>query len=320
MTRGSQGILATMPPQGVSISVVLLSYDRPQYLRRVLETVVAEPGLDFEVIVVDNRSPTSDRIAEIVAAFPTVRLIRNPDNGGFTGGMNVGIAAARGEYVYLTEDDIEIEPGCLSALVAYLESRPDVGLAGPVMLNHGDDTVRCAGGHVELGPIYRLTVLAAGEPSAASRLAAPYEVTYLPGSMLMARRALLRELGGFRDDFFMYIEDVDLCIRVLKRRLAIAVVPEARVRHYDPAPVGAPGLDFHKTKNLSAVYLLHAPLRVLPAFLLRYGLLGGARAIRAGGAGAHVRAWTWALVNAPRLLAERFRAHPGVRPSAPASP
>jgi GT2 family glycosyltransferase len=115
-------------------------------------------------------------------------------------------------------------------------------------------------------------------------------------------------MGGFRDDFFMYGEDVDLCERVLQSGLTIAVVPDARVWHHEPARTGVSDtVAFHKVKNFVALYLLHAEWRVIPVFALRYGVLGFVRALTTTRAELRtfVRGWAWALRNAPRLLGER---------------
>ncbi len=300
-----------MPPPLVSI--VLVSYNRPQYLASAIETALAQTWPNVELIVVDNRSPASDRIAQIVARYPAARLIVHSDNRGFTGGMNAGIAFARGRYAYLTEDDIDMDPRCVASLVDYLEGHPEVGLGGPIMVNRGSGTIRCAGGHFELGGVYRMTIVGANQSLGTIGFGEPYHVTYLPGAMMMARLELLRDLRGFRDEFFMYVEDVELCARVLKRGLFIAVVPEARVFHHEPDADVAPGLEFHKVKNLSALYFMHAPLRVMPAFVLRYGVLAGLRALGGGShrIGSHLKAWMWTIAHAPQLLAQRFRNHAG---------
>jgi N-acetylglucosaminyl-diphospho-decaprenol L-rhamnosyltransferase len=287
------------------VSVVLLSYNRPYALERALASVSAETRGRYEVIVVDNRSASSGRIAEIVASHRGVRLVALEQNVGFTGGMNRGIAAAAGEYVYLTEDDIALEAGCVGALVDHLERHPGVALAGPVMLNRGDGRIRCAGGHFDLGGTFEMRILGAGEP-AASAGRDPYEVMYLPGASILGRAAVFRELRGFRDEFFMYVEDVELCARVLARGWSIAIVPGARVVHDDPPAAEVAGLEFHKLKNLLALYFIHARLRVLPEFVCRYGALAALRAMAAGRARVHLDAWAWALSRAPRFLAERF--------------
>jgi GT2 family glycosyltransferase len=114
-------------------------------------------------------------------------------------------------------------------------------------------------------------------------------------------------LGAFRDEFFMYGEDVEFCLRVRRCGLEIVVVPEARVTHEEPTPRVPTAIEFHKIKNFASLYFIHAPLTVLPVFVLRYGAAGMVRACSQGRGFLHLRAWTWALGHAPRLLLERFQ-------------
>jgi GT2 family glycosyltransferase len=288
------------------VSVVVLSYDRPALLETALRSIQSQTYANREVLVVDNKSGSSPRIREIAASFPGVALISNDSNRGFTGGMNQGIAAARGQYVYLTEDDIELAPECLSALVQFLERNADVVLAGPVMWNRQVPSVRCAGGSFTLGPTYQMTIAGADEPALAE--SQPYRTKFLPGAMIAARTRQLREMGGFRSDFFMYVEDVELCTRVLKKGDGIAIVPSAKVYHHEPPVLpDTPELMFHRQKNLAALYLLHAPWAVLPGFLLRYaGMEGVRRLFGRSHFGPWAKAWGWVLLKSPRLLAQRF--------------
>jgi GT2 family glycosyltransferase len=290
------------------VTVVVLSYNRPALLEAALQSIQGQTYPNLDVLVIDNKSGSSPQIRNIVAAFSGVSLISNDSNRGFTGGMNQGIAAARGEYVYLTEDDIELAPDCLAQLVRHLGEHPTVGLAGPVMWNRHSLTIRCAGGYFSLGPIYQMRITAADEPELSSDR--PFETMFLPGAMIGARTAVLRELGGFHADFFMYREDVELCARVLKRGLHIAIVPAAKVYHHEP-PAGPdpPILMFHKHKNLAALYLLHAPLAVLPEFLVRYAGVEAMRHLLAQrpSFGAWLKAWAWVAWHAPKLFAERAR-------------
>ena len=249
-----------------TVSVVVLSFNRPQYLRESLQAIRAQTYPASRVVVVDNHSPASDRVAELVATFPEIDLIRNSSNLGFTGGMNIGIAAATSKYVLLIEDDITTDPACLGELVRCMEADPRVGLCGAIMFNRGDGSVRCAGGELSLGSRYGKRIFGAGERDAASRA-----VSYLPGALMLARLDDLRRWGGFRDDFFMYYEDDELCLRVLKEGRAIVVAPRAKVSHFDPEPGPCPAwLGYVKVRNFFRLYLLHAPMSVLPGFLARY--------------------------------------------------
>jgi GT2 family glycosyltransferase len=294
------------------VTVVVLSYNRPALLEAALQSIQVQTYSNRDVLVIDNKSGSSPQIRNIVAAFPGVALISNDSNRGFTGGMNQGIAAARGEYVYLTEDDIELSPDCLSELVHYLDRNPEIVLAGPVMWNRQVQSVRCAGGSFTLGPAYDLKIVGAGE--SALPASQPYRTKFLPGAMIAARTRQLREMGGFRPDFFMYVEDVELCTRVLKRGDGIAVVPSAKVFHHEPpSSPDTPELMFHRQKNLAALYLLHAPWGVLPGFLLRYaGMEGARRLFGRAHFGPWAKAWGWVLLRSPRLLAQRFGIIAGV--------
>jgi len=124
----------------------------------------------------------------------------------------------------------------------------------------------------------------------------------------------LRALGGFRSEFFMYLEDVELCLRARRHGIPIAVVPLARAVHLPPnAGPASLRLEYHKFKNLLATYLLHAPLRALPAVAARYVVLEAARRLRGGPAmfAAFVRACAWELVHAASLVRDRGRLQTG---------
>jgi GT2 family glycosyltransferase len=290
-----------------TLSVVLLSYNRPAYLEEALQSVVAQDYPHMDITVVDNRSPASEQVAALVRRYPQVRLLAQAENLGFTGGMNVGIAAATGDYVYLTEDDIVLAPGCLAALAEQLEAHPEVGLASALLLNKGSGTLVCAGGEVELGAVYRLKVHGWQEPDE-GQYTTPLDVSFVPGCSMFARRELLQRLGGFRSDFFMYGEDLELCQRLLKAGWRIRVVPAARAHHFEPTPGPLrPEIEFHRNKNHLAVYLLHAPLAALPGFAVRYALVEplrmalSQREVLPG----RLRALRWGLAHLGPLLRDR---------------
>ena len=113
------------------VSAVVLSYARPELLKLALDSLVCQSYHPLEIILVDNKSRASDEIVKLVGQYPSVRLMANSQNLGFAGGMNKGIQAARGVYVYLTEDDVIVDENCIATLVAHMETRPATGLAAP---------------------------------------------------------------------------------------------------------------------------------------------------------------------------------------------
>src|SRR5262245_59821271 len=116
------------------VSIVLVSYDRPDDLLRSIATVFGQSCRPLELIVVDNLGPTSDRIRRSVRALQSpdgveVRLIALMENLGFAGSVNKGLEAARGRYVYITLDDLLLESPLVATLVEYIDRHPQCALA-----------------------------------------------------------------------------------------------------------------------------------------------------------------------------------------------
>ena len=307
-----------------SVSVVVLSYNRPSYLAEALASVRAQTYEPREVTVVDNPSPASEEVARVIGQFAGFKLFKSRVNLGYATGMNRGIELSAAEYTLLTEDDIVLDPDCISRLVEHGAAHPETWLAAPVIYNKSQGTIRCAGGERSLGGVYRVKNFGEGERDR-GQFPRPYDVGFLDGAALFARTEFLRRLGGFREEFFMYGEAVELCERVAKAGGRMTVVPGAKVHHFEPPPGAneSSEFSFHKYKNLFLLYLLHAPARHLPEFFARYAVLGLPRAVRDGRLGPFLRALGWTARRAPALLKERRRdgrpAAQRLRPSREAS-
>ncbi|MDQ3804771.1 MAG: glycosyltransferase family 2 protein, partial [Acidobacteriota bacterium] len=288
-----------------TVSIVLLSYNRPAMLRAALDSLMAQTYRDLDILVVDNPSPASEEIARLVGSYAGVALLRNAENVGYAGGMNRGIERASGRYVYLTEDDIVLERDCVRRLVEHARADPSKGLLAPLIYNTREGTIRCAGGGLSLGGVFSNEIYGAGERDR-GQFADAFDVEFIAGSTIFAELEFLRRTGGFREDFFMYSEDRELCLRVAKSGYRLKVVPGAKVYHFEPEEAAvSPELQFHIEKNFYALYLLHAPVRVWPEFFCRYVLL---RLVRSGRhARTLLRAWWWVLRNANVLLRGRGR-------------
>jgi hypothetical protein len=270
--------------------------------------VLAQTYRPLELIVVDNPSPRTPEVESIVARYEGVRFIRNARNLGFSGGINVGIRAAKGPLTYVTEDDIVLEPDCLALLQAHLSSHPDIGFATAILLDEPTRKILSAGGEYELGPIFKIRFHGQGEVDR-GQLAEPFDAPYVLGGALLAETEFLRGLGAFRDDFVLYYEDLELCVRASAAGKRLTVVPKARALHLQapPSPPSLP-VDFHRMKNLFALYLLHARWTAFPGFLARYAGMDFLRALRRDRRRAllHLRSAAWLSANLPRLLAERW--------------
>lgn len=302
--------IEVQPGSAPLVSVVILSYNRPACLKEALASIFSQTYGNVEVLVVDNASPCATEIREVVSGFPSAKLFISPTNLGYAGGMNAGVSLARGKYVYLSEDDMCSEPRCVEKLVAYAESDASAGVLSGSLYSRDTNALICCGGQVHLRPafVWRLYDRAAFESCS---VAGPYCTDYVTGAMMFFSRQLFLDIGGFRNDFFMYFEDTELCQRLLAQGRAVVVVPDAVAYTRDSTnSATTAAVEFHKFKNLMALYLLHAKATVIPEFLLRNVVLGLLRRILSGQFGTALRlakAAGWVALSSPRLLRERGR-------------
>lgn len=220
------------------VSVVVVSYESREDVDACLRSLAAHGGREIEVIVVDNASTdgTADRVAE---AHPSATLIREPVNRGFGAACNRGAAAARAPYVLFLNPDAEVTAGAIDALAGVLDAEPDVAIVGPRTVNEDGTPQVSFGPALTLVAEWRQRRLVLGvkrrDPKALRRAealaAAASEPDWVSGSCLMARRHVFAQLDGFDEGFFLYEEDVDLCVRARAAGWRVRYEPAALVRH-----------------------------------------------------------------------------------------
>ena len=222
-----------------TISIVIVSYNAQQHLEKCLESLTTSPpATRHDIVVVDNAS-TDATVAMVQRRWPEVTVIRQPENTGFSAGNNVGIRASRGELLLLLNSDTIVPAGAIDTLVARLLSRPDVGVAGPRLVD-ADGRVELSFGPM-ISPINELRqkvtlALYRREITAVSNwiereTTREHEVDWVSGACLLVRRADAEQAGLLDERSFLYTEDVDFCaaIRALGRR--VMFTPAAEVVH-----------------------------------------------------------------------------------------
>ena len=202
----------------MKLSVVIVSYNVRELLTACIDSVVkAAEGIDTEVFVVDNDS-ADDTVEVIARDYPSVHLINNKENLGFSKANNIAIRQSEGEYVLLLNPDTVVAEGTLRGAVEFMDQHPEAGGAG-VRMHNADGT---------LAPESRRAV---PTPMVAARkmlgFTKRYYMGYLPwdkpgkievisGAFMMLRRKAIDQVGMLDEDFFMYGEDIDLSYRLLK--------------------------------------------------------------------------------------------------------
>jgi len=176
-----------------------------------------------EVICVDNAS--QDNSAELIAShYPQVRLLREPVNLGFAGGVNAGIEVAQGDIFILLNQDSLTQPGCVVALVRALKENPRFGIAGGTILNP-DGTINHTGALIRRPDAY-------GVHLSENQGSGLRTVDYVTGALFALRRDVWNLVGRFDEGFYpAYYEESDYCYRARRKGIETVYVPQARVIH-----------------------------------------------------------------------------------------
>jgi GT2 family glycosyltransferase/ADP-heptose:LPS heptosyltransferase/predicted SAM-dependent methyltransferase len=224
-----------------AVSIVVPHYRHYDVLERCLESLFrVGSATAFEVIVVDD-SGENHPDPRIDAWRPRVRVIRNPRNLGFAASCNAGIAAARGEYVVLLNNDTTVTAGWLDRMRALYDSDPQAGIVGPKLLYPGSDAIQHCGTVInELGVAEHLYRFLPCNLAGASRVR---RYRALTGACMLMKRQHLLDAGGLDPAYRNGGEDTDLCFTFLNQGLHLLYCPESVVYHHEGYSRGLRGLD-----------------------------------------------------------------------------
>jgi len=228
----------------MKLSVIIVNYNVKYFLEVCLHSVLrAAHGIDAEVIVVDNNS--ADASCNLVREkFPSVLLIENKDNKGFSKANNQGVAIARGEYILFLNPDTVMPEDFFTKMLPYMDAHPEAGAIGPRLIDGKgqfapDAKKSFPSLSVALFKTIGINKLFSNSPyfnkyyavHVGERETAPVDV--LSGCCMLVRRKAMDDAGGpFDEDYFMYCEDVDLSYRIEKAGYKNIYFPEADLIHY----------------------------------------------------------------------------------------
>jgi GT2 family glycosyltransferase len=246
----------------IVISVIIVNHNGEAHLRRCLESLENQ-GPDLEILLVDNAS-TDGSVAIVKDDFSQVRLIEHDSNVGFAAANNIAAGAAAGNALLLLNVDAWLEEGALDLLAKALDHDPRLAVAAPRLLypdgslQFGWSPTRGVVGEA----LQQLRNRFENRPWAHGRTARMagriIGRNWFTAACVLLRAAAFRDVGGFDERFFMYFEDVDLCIRLENAGWRLAEVDGAVARHVGGFARNSEVDEIYRPSQL-LYYRLHRP-------------------------------------------------------------
>jgi GT2 family glycosyltransferase len=227
----------------MKLSIIIVNFNVRYFLEQCLTSVLkATNNIDAEIFVVDNESK-DDSVEMVQTLFPTVKVIANKKNVGFSKANNQAIGIAKGEYVLLLNPDTVVEEDTFEKCIAFMDNHPKAGGLGVKMIDGNGIFLPESKRGLPTPSVsfYKIFGLSSLFPK--SRTFSKYHLGYLSndetneieilsGAFMWMRKSVLDEIGYLDESFFMYGEDIDLSYRIIKAGYQNYYFPETKIIHY----------------------------------------------------------------------------------------
>jgi GT2 family glycosyltransferase len=261
------------------LAIVILNWNGQKYLSQFLPALLRFIPDYAEVIVADNAS-FDNSVSFLKETYPSIRIIQNSENGGFSKGYNQALQQIEAEYYCLLNSDIEVTENCIEPVVDLLDNNPDVAVVQPKLLSYKNrecfEYSGASGGFIDyLGyPFCRGRVFENLEKDNGQHNDA-IEVFWATGAAMFVRSNIFHKLNGLDEDFFAHMEEIDFCWRVKNLGYKIMVEPKSLIYH-----IGGGTLPKNNSKKTylnfrNNLFLLQKNLpskNIFPVFLVRFPL------------------------------------------------
>lgn len=227
---------------GCDLSFIIVNWNTKDFLSRCLESIKPETKkISCEIIVVDNFS--SDGSPEMMEKkFPEVTLIKNRKNEGYGRANNQGLAKARGKYILFLNSDVSVNENCLDRMFDLMEKNPEVG-ASSCKLTFPDGSLQPSCRRFPSFQVFFSMMIGLRYFFPKLKIFREYlmldwdhsdmrEVDQIMGSFMFIRRDVLDQVGSFDERYWMYFEEVDLCLRIKRSGWKIVHYPYATAVHF----------------------------------------------------------------------------------------
>jgi len=278
----------------LDLSIVIISSKKDFLVDCVRSIKDKTSNLSYEIIIVDNAS--ADKVGKLAKLkFPEVKIIRREKNGGFGENNNMGMKVARGRYVLLLNDDTKIiQKNTFQEMVDWMDKHPKVGLSSCGLLNEDKKTLQGSGGYFPT--LFRVFAWMSflDDIPVIDRLIKPYhplhgwspfykgekffeethKQDWVTGAYYLMRKEAMDEAGLFDEDFFLYVEEVELSYRFHLKGWETWYLPKWKIIHYGQVTTGSENAMVMELTNLVLFYKKHHPKWKIPILriLLKFGV------------------------------------------------
>jgi hypothetical protein len=219
------------------ISIVTVNYNHSDTTIHLIESLSKITYPNIEIIVVDNASPNDDP-ALIKKKFPRIKLIESVINYGFAGGNNLGIMAARGEFVLLLNNDIVVPVDFLEPLVNKFQKNPEFGALSPKIHYYYTPNIIQYAGFTEINKWTIRNKTIGQDEVDTGQYNYDSETAYTHGAAMMIPMEVIKKVGLMSYEFFLYYEEADWCIRIRNAGYKIGYVSNSVVHHKGSVTTG----------------------------------------------------------------------------------
>lgn len=268
------------------VSVVILNYNGRNYLEKFLPDIIRySSGDGIRIIVADNNS-SDDSVNYLKKNFPQVELIVLDRNTGYTGGYNNSLRQINSEYFILLNSDVEVTPNWIEPVIRYMDTNKDVAAAMPKIKSYSDkeyfEYAGASGGFIDKYgyPFCRGRLLYNIEKDNGQHDSI-IDIFWASGACFFVRAELFFQAGGFDDDFFAHMEEIDLCWRFKRMDYRVVIVPESEIYHVGGGtlPINTPRKMYLNYRNNLYLLIKNLPGKKLIPILFVRMCLDGASAM-----------------------------------------
>ncbi len=220
----------------MTVSIVILNWNGEKFLKQFLPVLIENTKEEnIEIVVADNGS-TDNSIQYIKTSLPEVRTILLDKNYGFAGGYNKALSEIKAEYFILLNSDVEVTKFWLQPMLSYMNQHKEIAACQPKILSYSNrnnfEHAGASGGFIDKYgfPFCRGRIFSEVEADN-GQYDSIIDIFWASGACLMIRSDIFKKVGGFDDEFFAHMEEIDLCWRLKNRGYRVVCIPESTVYH-----------------------------------------------------------------------------------------